>query len=82
MFRLGRFVSLVEMNKFYQIAFTGSVPDKLRFRLESQGDGIKIHLKYDQKNLYAVMKNGKEVKETEFDNKKKISPELSRKDCG
>lgn len=42
LFRLGRFPALVGLNKFYDIQFTGTVPEKLFFKLQSPKDGIRV----------------------------------------
>lgn len=82
LFRLGRFAALVGLNRYYNIEFTGSVPQEMKFKLQSDKDGIRVQLRYDFKNSFAVLINDEIMPEIEFDNDLRAVPPLTGSYCG
>jgi len=82
LFRLGRFPALVGLNRFYNIEFSGTVPQKLLFKLQAPKGFIKVQVRYDYKNSFAVLKNDVVVDEMEFNNQLRAVPALTGSFCG
>ena len=71
-FRLSRFPSLIQTNRYYEIKFTGTQPANTRYTIAGGQTGVDwLHLKIDfsQSRLFNLYANGVLVKANDFDPK-------------
>lgn len=58
--RMSRFVSLAQLNRSYNIQYTGTLPTEMRYQLQEAGatDGVILTVPYVRPNSVLVYKNG------------------------
>lgn len=81
--RLSRFPVQIQTMGDYQIDFTGTPAQKMRFKLEADVGGVKIKIPYPNAQSYAVLLNGVEIPYTPWDRELGSHGELTKtKGCG
>ena len=84
-FRLSRFPSLVQTNKFYEVKFTGTQPANTRYTIAGGATGVDwLHLKIDfsQSRLFNVYANDVLVKANDFDPTTNQLTPIKKTKCG
>lgn len=82
LFRLGRFATLATIEEFYNIEFTGSVPQKMNYKLVAHQQSVRVQVRYDYTNSFAVTVGGNIIPELEFSDYLRAVPNLEGTYCG
>jgi hypothetical protein len=82
--RLSRFPGMVELNKNYEIYYTGSPPGNTRYMIQGADDGDWLHVKIDfsKSIVYKVYANDVHIPSKTYDQTLRRIPALTKSQCG
>jgi len=82
--RLSRFPGLVELNKAYEIYYSGTTPASTRYMIQGgdTGDYLKVKVDFSKSILYKVFADDVEVTSKRYDQTSKAIPALTGSECG
>lgn len=80
--RLSRFPAQIETMGDYEISYTGTPPNKMRYKLISDIGGIKVKVYYPNAGSYSILVDGNEIPYTPWDESLGRHGPLQKTMCG
>lgn len=82
--RLSRFPSIVEVDRTYEIYYSGTPPSNHRYTLEGSnvGDWMVVKIDFSKSIVYDVIADNVKVVSNRYDRTEKKIPQLTKSKCG